>query len=351
MAHKRKAFSNKVEKTVVSEEDYRKFANQNGEFLEFPHTRIFGVGKKTGLYLYSPEKIARTGIEPFALRLVGEEEDMRGYLDFYLSLNTKIKSEVRYTGRSLGLSAKELAYRFPKIEETEETEKRRRNTKHGRAIMRYAFLKKEAAPEARRILSGKHHDGTLVDKVLRYGEFAREARERVVESSTGLIYRVFDCMGLSKQDKSELLTDGLIILDRCVRRFNPNMGWQFSTYACRALFQNINNTQRKEALYYARFPTAIFYQLDKEENTSSRFDKEEIAQIREVVKRNLANLKEQELAVISGRFLSGDVVVTLEEVGKKIGVTKERVRQIQNKALKELRKYLEKSSRCNTLNQ
>jgi RNA polymerase nonessential primary-like sigma factor len=40
--------------------------------------------------------------------------------------------------------------------------------------------------------------------------------------------------------------------------------------------------------------------------------------------------------------LNGDDIATLEEVGDRIGVTRERVRQIQVEALKRLRKILEK---------
>ena len=56
----------------------------------------------------------------------------------------------------------------------------------------------------------------------------------------------------------------------------------------------------------------------------------------------LGMLNEKQRAVVERRFgLHGHPVSTLEEVGREIGVTRERVRQIQMDALKRLKKILE----------
>jgi DNA-directed RNA polymerase sigma subunit (sigma70/sigma32) len=62
--------------------------------------------------------------------------------------------------------------------------------------------------------------------------------------------------------------------------------------------------------------------------------------------RNRADLNDMEQIVIRERFaLDADPDLarpkTLEQVGEMIGVTKERVRQIQNKALRKIRTILE----------
>ena len=57
----------------------------------------------------------------------------------------------------------------------------------------------------------------------------------------------------------------------------------------------------------------------------------------------LAQLNEKQRAVVERRFgLYGREIGTLEEVGNEIGVTRERVRQIQIEALKRLRQILER---------
>ena len=61
--------------------------------------------------------------------------------------------------------------------------------------------------------------------------------------------------------------------------------------------------------------------------------------LREMVKK----LDPREATILRYRFgLDGGSEKTLEEVGEKFGVTRERVRQIQNIALKKLRKMIEK---------
>jgi len=60
--------------------------------------------------------------------------------------------------------------------------------------------------------------------------------------------------------------------------------------------------------------------------------------LRESLERMLANLTPREARVLRLRFgLTGDHAHTLKEVGERIGVTRERVRQIEGKALRKLR--------------
>ena len=54
-------------------------------------------------------------------------------------------------------------------------------------------------------------------------------------------------------------------------------------------------------------------------------------------------LDERERKIIDARFgLNGQKPKTLEEVGQEFGVTRERIRQLQNIALKKLRRALQK---------
>ena len=60
----------------------------------------------------------------------------------------------------------------------------------------------------------------------------------------------------------------------------------------------------------------------------------------------IAVLDEREKKIIFSRFgLDGGKPKTLEEVGKKFGVTRERIRQLQNIALMKLRRALQKKEK------
>ncbi|MDP6352982.1 MAG: RNA polymerase factor sigma-32 [Alphaproteobacteria bacterium] len=55
----------------------------------------------------------------------------------------------------------------------------------------------------------------------------------------------------------------------------------------------------------------------------------------------LAELTQRELEIIRGRYLSAEVVVTLEALGKELGISKERVRQIEARAMAKLRAFMQ----------
>jgi len=86
-----------------------------------------------------------------------------------------------------------------------------------------------------------------------------------------------------------------------------------------------------------------FSEVVQDENADTPYeqleDKTVTAMLQEMVKR----LDPREATILQFRFgLDGGSERTLEEVGQKFGVTRERVRQIQNIALTKLRKMIEK---------
>ena len=69
-----------------------------------------------------------------------------------------------------------------------------------------------------------------------------------------------------------------------------------------------------------------------------------------VIRMALRNLSDQEQTVIINRFgLEGGRVFTLKEIGEKIGVSRERVRQIESQAKKRLRKLIARQQHPETL--
>ena len=104
----------------------------------------------------------------------------------------------------------------------------------------------------------------------------------------------------------------------------------------------------REILRMAQLPVSLEKPIGEEEESSlgdfvpdeqaeSPFDSASLSLRREDIDLALGSLPERERKVIELRFgLNGEPPCTLEEVGRAFGVTRERIRQIENNTLKKL---------------
>lgn len=81
----------------------------------------------------------------------------------------------------------------------------------------------------------------------------------------------------------------------------------------------------------------------RDENATSPYEQLEEKTITDMLESLVSRLQPREASILRYRFgLDGGQERTLEEVGQKFGVTRERIRQLQNLALRKLRKMIEK---------
>ena len=148
-------------------------------------------------------------------------------------------------------------------------------------------------------------------------------------------------------DFAEIVSEGNMALLRAIDKFNVERGFKFSTYACRAILKAFSRTALKSNRHKTRFPVEFEPDFEKSDWADRRRDQVEedcVDELKQIVDRNLAELSNIEQTVIRRRFnweQEEESPLTLEEVGQIIGVTKERVRQIQNKALTKIRLVME----------
>jgi RNA polymerase sigma factor (sigma-70 family) len=172
-------------------------------------------------------------------------------------------------------------------------------------------------------------------------------REYLVRTNLALVLAMAKRTRMGEVDFAEVVSEGNMALLRAVEKFNVDRGFKFSTYACRAILKAFSRTAMKSNRHRTRFPVEFEPDMEKSDWQDRRRDAVEeecIDELKAIVDRNLADLSNIEQTVIRRRFnwkQADESPLTLEEVGRIIGVTKERVRQIQNKALAKIRTVME----------
>ena len=232
----------------------------------------------------------------------------------------------------------------------------------------------------------------------------KKAREQMIKANLRLVVKIardYEGIGLPLLD---LISEGNIGLMKAVERFDPAKGGKLSTYGSWWIKQSIKRAlanqsktirlpvhlvdkiskMRRTALklqeILGREPTdeeladelgtsalrvsqmraaAIrpasldapisdedsnnFAEVVQDENADSPYEQLEEKTVTNMLQDMVNNLDAREATILRTRFgLDGGTERTLEEVGAKFGVTRERVRQIQNIALRKLRKMIEK---------
>ena len=232
----------------------------------------------------------------------------------------------------------------------------------------------------------------------------KKAREQMIKANLRLVVKIahdYEGLGLPLLD---LINEGNIGLMKAVERFDPAKGGKLSTYGSWWIKQSIKRAlanqsktirlpvhlvdkiskMRRTAMrlqeVFGREPTdeelgeelgisasrvaqlrtaAIrpasldapigdddsnnFAEVVQDENADTPYEHLEEKTVTRMLQEMVKTLDEREATILRYRFgLDGGPEKTLEEVGQKFGVTRERVRQIQNIALAKLRKMIEK---------
>ena len=169
----------------------------------------------------------------------------------------------------------------------------------------------------------------------------RLIREYIVGKNLGLAYSMMSRLRSQNADHDDVLSEGLTALARAVERFDPWRGIRFSTYACNLIVRDLINASKRAARYRRMFPHQHEVSFERPEPVSDARTDLYVERLQRALDKNLAGLTGLESSIIRRRFPTDRPKrETLQQIGDAIGVSKERVRQIQMKALDKLRDAL-----------
>jgi len=145
----------------------------------------------------------------------------------------------------------------------------------------------------------------------------------------------------------DLVSDGNVSLMRAVEKFDYARGNKFSTYATWAIMKNFARSIPDEKTHKQRYMTG--HEDLFEAKADVRTDEQEVLAAadaaRSRVNQLLDHLDARTREVIRMRTgLDGSEEMTLEQIGQHFGITKERVRQINVRGMKQLREWAAKEN-------
>ncbi|KPK75752.1 MAG: hypothetical protein AMJ79_09875 [Phycisphaerae bacterium SM23_30] len=184
-------------------------------------------------------------------------------------------------------------------------------------------------------------------ELLEYYNKQLAARSEIVTANMGLVLAMAKKVVFPGVEFTDLISEGSMALLRAADKFDCQRGYKFSTYACRAIFKGFSRTAKQNYRYRKRFPTQWDIALEKDDYLEQMRQEDHesgIEEVRTIFQDNLADLSQIEQSVIEMRFSlrpRQSRPLTLKQVGDKLGLTKERIRQIQNKALAKIRDVAE----------
>ena len=179
-----------------------------------------------------------------------------------------------------------------------------------------------------------------LDEFERLRAEAVELRNRIVETHLRLVVMVAKKHVRAGYELEERVSDGNLALMRAVDRFDFARGYRFSTYATWAIFNQLVQHDRKEKRRILAL-TPHQYALTALHSVKDRSELDEAADERgPAVERLLRRLDRREHCIIVNRNGIGGVPErTLKQIGVDLGISKERVRQIQARAHDKLRRF------------
>ena len=209
---------------------------------------------------------------------------------------------------------------------------------------KFNYLKYKAAL-LREQLQPERPSGRLMDQIeLLYQEIV-ELKNKIVRSNLRLVVSIAKRRVSASDSFFDLVSDGNMSLMRAVEKFDYARGNKFSTYASWAIMKNYARTIPNEHKVRDRFRAADIELLHAtaDESTDESYRRMAESDRLHQVEKFLDRLDQREQTIIVRRYgLNHEHdPQTLKDVGSALGVTKERVRQIEAKALEKLRKAAE----------
>ena len=174
-------------------------------------------------------------------------------------------------------------------------------------------------------------------------EWANLVRDFIVLSNLRLVLSIARHFSSSKYNFEDMVSDGYFILIRAVEKFDYDRGYRFSTYATHAIQRDIFRQFRKKGTEAERYQA---YSEDQSEElkSSDTFLEEQLQEnqqfqvYQDILELIESELNDRERFILKSRFglNPSQEPQKLRVIAEELGLSKERIRQLQKKAIEKL---------------
>lgn len=207
-------------------------------------------------------------------------------------------------------------------------------------FFRMNFLKYRALQLRTLVDPSKPDDWLLrrIDGLMKASDWHRDC---IVKSNMRLVISIIKKFVNQHNGFDDLLSDGIVAVLRAVEKFDVALGFRFSTYATQVVRRNTyRKVMEKQKERQKNIASLSENGLDfSDDQKSSSMSEERWHALRNRLALMLDHLDRREKFIIRARFSLGGhrKVQTLQRLADVLGVSKERIRQLEKRALDKLR--------------
>ena len=183
-------------------------------------------------------------------------------------------------------------------------------------------------------------DESTVSKIEELLRESQLIRDQIIKANMRLVMSIVKKFVSDQVTFDEMLSDGLLSLMNCVDKFDFDRGFRFSTYAYRSIARDAYRTVQAAKQRGVQFSSEDGWVIEPEDDRNSCAARDGFwSVLRDRTNAMLENLDRRERFIIRCRYALGPhrKVKSLQMLADKLGVSKERVRQLEIRAVKKLR--------------
>jgi len=201
---------------------------------------------------------------------------------------------------------------------------------------KYNYIKYKFARLRESLKPSEGDNPKLLARLEHLAAEASQCRTRLIEANLRLVVKLARQHAGRVMGINDLISEGNLSLLKAAEKFDFTRGTRFSTYATWCIVKRFARVVPEQNYAIHTFVTGAdeVIQVQPDKSVSDLERKENRAHIRAELDKVMMHLSKREREILARRFGLTGSPQTLEQIGEYLGITRERVRQLETRALR-----------------